>query len=81
MISMTSGKSGRNTPAPDLFPSSCQGRSCRLTANDEYSVSVFSKTTAMSDDERASLTSIQSLHASPNSITSKPAEFPHQAQS
>ena len=34
----------------------------------------------MSDNERASLTSIQSLHASPDSITSKPVDFPDQPQ-
>lgn len=35
----------------------------------------------MSGDERASLTSIQSLHASPDSITSESVEFPGQARS
>ena len=77
---MTSGVRGdRITYTPDLslLPSS----SLCLTTNDEYSDPALSMTTVMSDDERASLTSVHSLHASADSITSKRAEFPDQAQS
>lgn len=69
------------TYTPDVFTSSLQGRPRCLTANDKYSDPELLRVTAMSDDERASLMSIQSLHASPDSITSKHVEFPDQTVS
>lgn len=52
-----------------------------LNANHKDGDPTFPSSTVMSDDDRASFTSIQSLHASPDSITSKPPEFLDQPQS
>lgn len=65
-----------NAPAPDFIPSSLPSDSkVAPTSKREPPGQRSVISTIMSGDDHASFASIQSLHASPDSITSKSPEF------
>ena len=61
----------KNPSAPDAIPSSPSRSRLQPKREPEDGNSALLSSTAMPDDDRGSLMSIQSLHASPDSVTSK----------